>query len=793
MRSCNKCLLMSLMLMCTLFSFGKEYTIVQDIPAEGYIVETGYQLPAMDKEAHTPWRAASPLGNGRIGLMVEGNPIEEVIHINEDSLWSGEPAPLMDGSTHKSALSKIRELIFKERHRKATQLGNNTMLGNKSAAYMPVGQLKLKLITNDKRIHNYQRTLHLNEGISTTSYWVGKNKIQREVFVSAIDQVAVIKISSEMPIALEISFNSKLEKNLSVENGLLKMVGRAPMVADPHYAADPQLRYDTSNEQKGTRFISLAQVSSNGSQNEFESQMHIENATEIEIRMAVETSYNGFNRSPSKEGKDYIAIAKRRLLETKENPYEKLKKQHQEDFRSFFDRVELNLTGKEITSDKPFNRRVRENYKKEDLELDELFYQMGRYLVISGSREGSQALNLQGIWSYKLNPSWSSNYTTNCNMQFNYIGNGVANLTELNEPLLRLVEEAAVEGALVAKEWWGAQGWVFHHNTDIWRKTTPSDGDVLWSAFPSAAAWTMIELYDLWKFDGDVNKLDRIVKLQEGAVDFWLSSLVKDPKTGKWLANPDIYFENMGRKWNGERVILCSGAVSTTIIVRQLFEDYLEASVKIDDVDNARIVRVQEMLEKMIDVEINRKGEIKQWHQDNRGNYVESDPTQMLAMVGAIYSDKISASRSPELVAAMNRMLEKRQLGLKEGQASWRAAFPANTYARFGQGNKMKRVLEGNFSSWLNPNATTQFIQSDWEIDGNLGLMGAINESLIQSHEDKIVLLPALPDAWAKQGSVKGLKVRGGAEFSFSWKDGVVTDWSYKGDVQVPIVVNGKL
>jgi alpha-L-fucosidase 2 len=280
----------------------------------------------------------------------------------------------------------------------------------------------------------------------------------------------------------------------------------------------------------------------------------------------------------------------------------------------------------------------------------------------------------------------------------------------------------------------------------------------------------------------------------KGNVEFWLGNLTTDPDTGLKVSCPDVYFENTGKKPNGETVVLSSAPVSSTIIIRQSFLDLIEAAEILRLHDDPTVKQARKVLVKMPKIEIGPNGEIRQWDRDIKNEWKEGDRTQLLVMVGAIYSNRIHPRKSPELSQALRLMLERRKSGL-DGQGSWRASFPANTYARLGMGNQFHQVLTAHYRVWANPNLTSQFIQSEWMIDGNLGMMGAIQECLVQSHAGEIELLPALPDAWKAHGFVNGIAVRGGGTISFSWKNGIVTDWKLSGmkDKSVKIRINGKL
>ena len=744
------------------------------------------------------WMEASPLGNGRIGAMVRGGVKDEVIHLNEDTLWSGEPKPHLDGKKHRDHLEQVRKLIYAGKHKEATDLGQKTMTGAYGEAMLPMGNLKLNMPEIDpSKVTGYNRTLNLNKALSITKFTHDGVDYERSVFISYPDQALIVQLTASQPkaINLNITLDSLLKHQLKAEpaSNRLWMMGRAPIHADAHYMGT-RVVYDTTDANKGMRFATLIQVDhQNGSSKTENGIVSVKGASSITVKLTAATSYNGFDKSPSAEGKDEKKAALTTLEKIKNVSAKKLNERHLKDYNSLFSKVDIQL-GDTVKQGKPVSQRTKLNYKEADPDLDELFYQFGRYLLIASSRLGSQPANLQGIWSRKMNPSWSANWTMNCNAQFNYIGAGASGLSELSEPLLRLVQEASVDGAKVARDWYGSKGWVFHHNIDLWRRAQPAGGNVLWATFPCGGSWTTVELFDLWKFNHSEAELKKLWPLMKGNVEFWLGNLVTDPATELKVSCPDVYFENTGKKPNGETVLLSSAPVSSTIIIRQSFLDLIEAAELLKRTHDPVVKQAREMLAQIPKIEVGPNGEIRQWDRDIKNEWKEGDRTQLLIMVGAIYSNQIHPRKSPELAKALRLMLERRKSGL-EGQGSWRAAFPATTYARLGMGNQCQQVLAAHYKVWSNPNLTAKFIQSEWMIDGNLGMMGAVQECLVQSHAGEIELLPALPDAWKTKGYVKGIAVRGGGTISFSWENGVVTDWKLLGmeGQSVKIRINGKL
>ena len=741
------------------------------------------------------WMEASPLGNGRLGAMVHGGTKNETIGLNDDTLWSSEPLPHLDGTKHRNNLQKVRDLIYSNKHNEATQHGQQTMTGRYGGSMLPLGNLKLSMPALDEaQISHYDRTLNLNKARSFTTFTHKGVRYQRSVIVSHPDQALVVQLSSSKSnsIDLNVTLDSLIEHQLKANSSAtrLGMSGTVPYYVDPHYLGK-RVTYDSK---KGMRFASVIQVEQTGGEaSAANGVISVTGATTVTIKLTAATSYNGFDKSPSTNGKDEKKSALNALEKISHDSFDKLNKRHLADYTPLFSRVDLQL-GDSDKQGSAVSERVKQNLTADDPDLDELFYQFGRYLIIASSRKGTQPANLQGIWSRKLNPSWSSNWTTNCNAQFNYLGTGAANLTELREPLQRLVEEASVDGAKVAKSWYGVDGWIFHHNIDLWRYAHPSAGSVLWATFPIGGAWTTVELYDLWKFSNSREELKKLWPIMRGNAQFWVGNLTTDPQTGLKVSCPDVYFENTAKKPNGGTVLLSSAPVSSTIIIRQSLIDVIEAGATLGLQNDTVVKQARATLAQMPKLEIGPNGEIRQWNRDIKNEWKEGDNSQLLLMVGAIYSNQIHPRKSPELAAALKLMLERRKNGLN-GEGSWRAAFPANAYARLGLGNLSQQVRTAHFKTWINPNLTSRFIQSEWQIDGNLGLMSSIQECLVQSHAGEIELLPALPDAWKKQGSVRGIALRGGGTINMQWTDGKITSWEIHGmkNSKLKARINGEL
>jgi alpha-L-fucosidase 2 len=390
-------------------------------------------------------------------------------------------------------------------------------------------------------------------------------------------------------------------------------------------------------------------------------------------------------------------------------------------------------------------------------------------------------------------PPWACNYTMNCNANFNYLGVEAANLSELHEPFLRLIKEWSIDGARTAKTWFGCKGWVGNITCDLWRNACPVGG--VWCATPSCSAWTCQHLWEHYLFTQDQAYLREVWPVMRGNAEFFLDFLVIDPKTGYLAGGPDTNFENHILKPDGSVVLLCQGPTPTNMMVRQLFRNCIAAS-QILGTDAEFRAKLEKALPQLPPTVINpRDGEIQEFL-DPEDKIANRGLCELLTTWALICCDQITPRRNPELAAALRRSYEApdRRPWIQGGIGSWQTAFPANTYARLGDGDRVAELLARHFQSVVNVNLSARFMHVEWEIDGNLGVMAAIGEMLLQSHTGEIELLPALPKTW-KEGSVKGLKARGNITVDIAWKDGQVTSYRLRSPSRQPVKlrINGEV
>jgi alpha-L-fucosidase 2 len=434
------------------------------------------------------------------------------------------------------------------------------------------------------------------------------------------------------------------------------------------------------------------------------------------------------------------------------------------DHRRLFDRVSLDL-GRSAADDLPTDVRIRKYQPGSDPGLAALYYQFGRYLLIAGSRPGTQPLNLQGIWNHQIQPPWAANWTLNCNAEINYWPVEAANLAECHLPLIELTEQLSVDGTHIARELYGVRGWIAHHNTDIWRQAGPVSGSALWSIFQVGSAWLCQHLWEHYAFSGDNHYLRRTWPTLKGAARFYLDDLMVEPRHGWLVTGPDTNFENSFRKPNGETGCTCMGPTASMQMIRELFQNCIQAT-KVLDVDPDFRAELAKALPRLAPMQISpTTGELQEWLED----WQRTAACQVLSSWGAICGTQITPRGTPELAAGLRKIFDTAGWWKHGMVGSWQGAFQANVYARLGDGDTALNVFDTHVARKLNPNMTARF--TEWQIDGNMGNTAALGEMLVQSHTGEIELLPALPKAWAT-GGVKGLRARGGFEVDMAWKDG---------------------
>lgn len=714
------------------------------------------------------WNEAIPIGNGALGGMVYGGILSDTIKINEETLWSGGPRNLQN-YTAIDYLPQIRKLLLEDRTKEAEALIDSTMLGPNNECYLPMGDLIISQIS-DGETTNYKRGLNLNEGMVNVTYSMGEVSYKKEIFASFPDKAIIVKMSADSPGRLNISTSliSLLNNSVEIKDNRIILNGKAPKHAYPHYVGKKDPVYEDGY---GMHFQMQLQVRNKGGQVTSEKdRLVIQNADEVELLFTATTSFNGFDKDPVTEGKECGQIGDRYMETLSKTDFSKLKARHVEDYKNLYERVRIDL-GSTSKDSMPTDERIKSFRPGTDPGLTALYYQFGRYLLISSSRPGkfAQPSNLQGIWSRSLQPAWSSNWTLNCNAQINYWPVETANLSELHLPLIELTKELSVDGEITARNMYGANGWIAHHNADIWRTTSPVGGSGLWAIYQVGSAWLCHHLWEHYEFTRDKEYLKEVYPIIKGAAQFYLDNLQRD-EDGFLVTNPSESFENHFVKPDGTTGWACVGATQDMQVIRDLFQNCQQAITELET-DQEFGVKLENHISQLLPMRVSpTTGRLQEWKDDWKASAPFSG--QVAHGWGLAVGNQISPRRTPELAEAFTKTLTYRKPWEANNSGSWTGSFSAKFWARLGNGVMLQTVIDEHFKKALFPNLTSNF-GGFWEIDGNLGITASIGEMLLQSQNGEIEVLPALPSFYPN-GKVEGLKARGGFTVDMEWHGGIL-------------------